>query len=206
MRRPSRSLQPSLQLAGAFAVASSALPWRLPAPGFPADLAPEPLVPQPRDPFFIGAPNALSHSSLPLRFSFPLPSFPLLPFSSPPFFRSGRDHRDRRKSSTGVVRRYRARYPGYGTPPPVRDLVRTRAHTHARYPLTHRQCVPLSYQLIAGRSLSAWDAFSHGLHFPRPPPCARPRVPTRPVSAQPAAAKSQEIDWLLWKSRAAAPM
>lgn len=61
--------------------------------------------------------------------------------------------RRRRKSSTGVIRRYRARYPGY--------------RTAAVYPLTHRQCVPLSYQLIAGRSLSPWDVFSHGLHFPR---------------------------------------
>lgn len=85
--------------------------------------------------------------SLPPLFLFPPfshPSaFPFLsfPFVSSPLFsflfagsRPSRPRPSRRKSSTGVIRRYRARYPGYGTPPPVRCLVHTRAraHTHAR--------------------------------------------------------------------------
>lgn len=172
------------------------MPWQLPAPGFPADLAPEPRVPQPRDPFFIGAPDASLPPSAfplplllpPLRFSFPLLSIRLL---SSLFFSfrwvetietetEPKEVVDRRhKEISRAISRLR-----HAT---TRTLPRayTRAHTHTRvtYPLTHRQCVPLSYQLIAGRSLSAWDVFSHGLHFPRSPPCARPRVPTRPVSA-----------------------
>lgn len=43
---------------------------------------------------------------------------------------------------------------------------------HRARGLTRRQRVPLSYQLIAGRFLSPWDVFSHGLQlslYPRPP-------------------------------------
>ena len=145
MRRSSRSLQPSLQLARvssfrggkqrlALATSGTRLP-RGPCPGTESLRSLE--IPS------LSALPTLSRippsrfSPLPFSFAFPFLSFPFLFFSSPLFsFLSvgSRDHRDRdrRKSSTGVVRRYRARYPGYGAPPPVRGLVHTRAHTRVR--------------------------------------------------------------------------
>ena len=182
----------SLPGSRAFAVASSALPWQLPAPGFPADLAPEPRASaasrsllyrrSQRSLAFLppAFPRSPSHSLF--------LSFPFLLFSSF-FFSFGRVERPSRPRPKEVVDRRRkeisraiSRLRRATTR--ARPRAYTRAHTGTRYPLTHRQCVPLSYQLIAGRSLSAWDVFSHGLHFARPPPCARPRVPARPVSAQ----------------------
>ena len=195
MRRSSRSLQPSLQLARVSSFRGGKQRLALATSGTRLPRGPCPGTESLRDPFFIGAPNALPHSSLPLfpaplliRFSFPFLSFLFLLFSSF-FFSFGRVERPSRPRPKEVVDRRRkeisraiSRLRRATTR--ARPRAYTRAHTGTRYPLTHRQCVPLSYQLIAGRSLSAWDVFSHGLHFARPPPCARPRVPARPVSAQ----------------------
>lgn len=199
MRRPSRSLQPSLQLARvssfrggkqclALATSGTRLP-REPCPGTESLRSLE--IPS------LSALPTLSRIPpsrfSPLPFSFAFPFLSSRSFSSPLFsslsFSFGRVERPSRPRPKEVVDRRRkeisraiSRLRRATTR--ARPRAYTRAHTGTRYPLTHRQCVPLSYQLIAGRSLSAWDVFSHGLHFARPPPCARPRVPARPVSAQ----------------------
>lgn len=82
------------QTGGAFAAASSALPWQLPAAGFPADLARNQSS---------GASGGRPRSLLYRRSQEAISSFFFFIF----FFVKGGG---RRKSSTGVIRRYRARY------------------------------------------------------------------------------------------------